>query len=54
MGIAEEKGSLAFGCDADLLILNDDLEVQATFIGGDLAWARRDDDATLWAPATHT
>ena len=28
------KGRLQFGCDADLVLLDHDLEVQRTFIGG--------------------
>ncbi len=38
MGITNKKGTLDFGTDADFLLLNDDLDVLATFTGGDLVW----------------
>ncbi|XP_059616718.1 N-acetylglucosamine-6-phosphate deacetylase [Phlebotomus argentipes] len=34
LGIAESKGTLNFGADADLVLLNDDLEVCSTWIAG--------------------
>ena len=36
MGLAERKGSLAVGKDADLLILDEDLNVKTTIIGGEV------------------
>ena len=39
-GMAATKGSLEKGKDADLVIFNDQFEVQATFVGGKLAWQR--------------
>lgn len=33
LGIQHRKGSLAFGCDADLVFLDDDLNVASTWIG---------------------
>ena len=38
--IHHKKGSLDANMDADFLFLDDDLHVLATFIGGDLAWAK--------------
>ena len=34
------KGSLNYGCDADMVILSSDLEVEATCIAGEVVWAR--------------
>ena len=34
------KGSLEIGGDADFLILDDDLYVQATYVNGELAWKK--------------
>lgn len=39
-GVADRKGRLAPGYDADLVILDDDLQLQATICRGKLAWAR--------------
>ena len=39
LGVAGERGSLAPGLRADLVHLSDDLEVKATIIGGETAWA---------------
>ena len=36
--ISDRKGTLNYGADADIIMLNDDLEVQATFIAGNLEW----------------
>ena len=36
--ISDRKGTLNYGADADIILLNDDLEVQATFIAGNLEW----------------
>lgn len=38
LGIEKRKGTLEFGADADFVLLNDQLHVQATFIAGRLAW----------------
>lgn len=35
-----KKGSLKYGCDADMVILNEDLEVEATCIAGEVVWYR--------------
>lgn len=40
IGAAAGKGSLEKGKDADIVIFNDDFEVQATFLSGELAWQR--------------
>jgi N-acetylglucosamine-6-phosphate deacetylase len=40
LGINKRKGSLDFGADADFVLLNDALEVQATFIAGRLVWVK--------------
>lgn len=37
-----QKGSLAYGSDADLVVLTDDLDVIATFISGELVWEKAD------------
>ena len=34
LGIDQEKGGLAYGKDADFIVLNENLEVQATYIKG--------------------
>ena len=34
------KGALDYGCDADLVILTRDLEVEATCIAGEVVWSR--------------
>ena len=34
------KGALNYGCDADMVILNRDLEVEATVIAGEVVWSR--------------
>lgn len=39
--ISDRKGTLNFDADADIIILNTDLEVQATFIAGNLLWVNR-------------
>jgi N-acetylglucosamine-6-phosphate deacetylase len=38
IGIYPSKGTLAIGADADFIILSDDLHVEATYLGGALAW----------------
>lgn len=39
LGIADRKGALAAGMDADLLVLDDELSVRATMVGGE--WVYR-------------
>ncbi len=43
--IYPKKGSLNYGADADFIVIDDDLNVKATFIKGDLVWS-----ATNWSP----
>jgi N-acetylglucosamine-6-phosphate deacetylase len=38
LGIADRKGTLNYGSDADFVLLTDDLDLRATFVGGQLAW----------------
>lgn len=38
LGITQSKGTLNFGADADFILLNDSLEVMATYIAGELVW----------------
>ena len=40
--IQDRKGTLDFGTDADFILLDDNLHVQATFIAGDLVWKNED------------
>uniref|UniRef100_A0A8C6TJ52 N-acetylglucosamine-6-phosphate deacetylase n=1 Tax=Neogobius melanostomus TaxID=47308 RepID=A0A8C6TJ52_9GOBI len=40
LGISHRKGSLEYGCDADLVMLDDDLNVRATYISGAEVWRR--------------
>ncbi len=37
---AQHKGRLESGCDADLVLLDDDIRPIATFVGGELVWKR--------------
>jgi N-acetylglucosamine-6-phosphate deacetylase len=37
-----KKGSLSPGADADFVVLTEDLEVDATYVGGTLAWQLHD------------
>ena len=43
LNINSHKGSLEFGKDADLILLNNkyELEVQATYIAGKRVWTRQ-------------
>ena len=34
------KGRLDFGCDADIVILDDDLYVLGVYVGGECAWSK--------------
>ena len=36
--ISDHKGTLNCEADADIILLNEELEVQATFIAGNLVW----------------
>nr|XP_008250215.2 N-acetylglucosamine-6-phosphate deacetylase isoform X1 [Oryctolagus cuniculus] len=38
LGLEKSKGSLDFGADADFVVLDDALHVQATYIAGELVW----------------
>ncbi|XP_071487418.1 N-acetylglucosamine-6-phosphate deacetylase-like [Diadema antillarum] len=38
LGVTDQKGTLDYGSDADLLFLDDDLNVKRTYIGGQLVW----------------
>lgn len=38
--IDHRKGTLDANMDADFIFLDDDLNVLATFVGGDLAWSK--------------
>lgn len=40
LGISHRKGSLQYGCDADLVILDDDLNVRSTYISGEEVWRK--------------
>ncbi|SPQ96080.1 N-acetylglucosamine-6-phosphate deacetylase [Plasmodiophora brassicae] len=39
LGISNRKGVLDVGCDADFVLLDDDLNVLETYIAGELAWS---------------
>jgi N-acetylglucosamine-6-phosphate deacetylase len=39
LGLSRTKGRLAKGCDADLVLLDENLRVQATYVGGQRAYA---------------
>lgn len=38
LGIADRKGTLAFGADADFVLLDDELRVKQTYIAGELVY----------------
>lgn len=38
LGLEKRKGTLDFGADADFVMLDDSLHVQATYISGELVW----------------
>ncbi|XP_068434146.1 N-acetylglucosamine-6-phosphate deacetylase isoform X1 [Clinocottus analis] len=40
LGITQQKGTLDFGSDADLVLLDDALNVKATFIAGEEVWRK--------------
>lgn len=45
LGITERKGTLDYGADADFIVLDNDLSVKATYIGGEQVW--KDPDLVL-------
>ena len=40
MGIADRKGSLEVGKDADIVIFNDNVDVAATMVGGRVVYSK--------------
>jgi N-acetylglucosamine-6-phosphate deacetylase len=40
LGISDKKGTLQIGADADIVILDRNLQVQACYIGGNLAYSK--------------
>jgi len=40
LGIEKTKGTLAYGSDADFIMLDDNLTINATYIDGQLAWSK--------------
>ncbi|CAI9734755.1 N-acetylglucosamine-6-phosphate deacetylase [Octopus vulgaris] len=40
LNISDKKGSLDFGSDADFIMLNDNLEIQSTYIASELVWQK--------------
>ncbi|TNN22649.1 N-acetylglucosamine-6-phosphate deacetylase [Liparis tanakae] len=40
LGLTERKGTLDFGSDADLVLLDDALNIKATFISGEEVWRK--------------
>jgi len=38
LGITSKKGTLDSGTDADFILLDDELNVRATYIAGELVW----------------
>ncbi|XP_042554394.1 N-acetylglucosamine-6-phosphate deacetylase [Dipodomys spectabilis] len=42
LGLDKHKGSLEFGADADFVVLDEALRVQATYISGELVWQAED------------
>ncbi|KAK8774846.1 hypothetical protein V5799_010620 [Amblyomma americanum] len=44
LGIEKRKGTLAFGADADFVILDNDLHVLSTWIAGECVWMKPDSE----------
>lgn len=42
LNIIDKKGTLEYGTDADFVILDEDLNLQATYIAGELVWESPD------------
>ena len=42
LGITDRKGTLDYGSDADFLFVDDDLNVEATFIAGEPVWVKEE------------
>ncbi|CAL8310410.1 unnamed protein product [Arctogadus glacialis] len=40
LGISHQKGSLEYGCDADLVLMDDQMVLEATFISGVEVWRK--------------
>ncbi|XP_071322379.1 N-acetylglucosamine-6-phosphate deacetylase [Trachinotus anak] len=40
LGISHQKGNLDYGSDADLVLLDDDLNIRATYISGEEVWRK--------------
>ena len=40
LGLQDRKGSLDYGSDADLVVLDRELNVQATAIAGEVLWTQ--------------
>ena len=40
LSLASSKGSLHPGADADIILLDEELQVDACYVGGELAWSR--------------
>lgn len=40
LGIDKQKGTLDFGADADFVMLNDDLTLRSTWIGGNCVFSQ--------------
>ena len=44
LNITDRKGTLDYGTDADFIILDEALNVQATYIAGEKVWDREEAD----------
>ena len=47
LGISERKGQIAPGYEADLVVLDADLQVKLTIVGGQIAYHRIDNESIL-------
>ncbi|KHJ81878.1 hypothetical protein OESDEN_18433 [Oesophagostomum dentatum] len=41
MGVRDRKGAISIGLDADLVLINEDVDVLATYIGGKMVYANK-------------